>query len=61
MNKHLFSYGTLQKDKVTLEAFGRLLKGWTDTLKGLSSLNSIDYGYTLSCQYILSYGQFLVM
>ncbi len=34
MNEYLFSYGTLQKDKVQLETFGRLLKGSTDTLKG---------------------------
>lgn len=28
----LFSYGTLQFDKVQLESFGRLLKGYKDTL-----------------------------
>src|SRR5215216_1314151 len=34
MNETLFSYGTLQKDKVQLELFGRVLKGSKDTLKG---------------------------
>lgn len=27
MKEHLFSYGTLQKEKVQLELFGRVLKG----------------------------------
>lgn len=30
----LFSYGTLQKEKVQLETFGRLLKGESDSLPG---------------------------
>ena len=34
MKENLFSYGTLQKDKVQLELFGRLLNGATDVLKG---------------------------
>src|SRR5258706_482746 len=34
MNEHLFSYGTLQKEKVQLESFGRILTGTKDTLKG---------------------------
>jgi gamma-glutamylcyclotransferase (GGCT)/AIG2-like uncharacterized protein YtfP len=34
MNEYLFSYGTLQKDKVQLETFGRLLKGKKDALQG---------------------------
>jgi gamma-glutamylcyclotransferase (GGCT)/AIG2-like uncharacterized protein YtfP len=34
MKEYLFSYGTLQKDKVQLESFGRLLKGTKGTLKG---------------------------
>ena len=34
MNEYLFSYGTLQKDNVQLELFGRLLSGAKDILKG---------------------------
>src|SRR6185436_839025 len=34
MQEFLFSYGTLQKEKVQLESFGRILKGTKDTLKG---------------------------
>jgi len=34
MSEYLFSYGTLQKDNVQLELFGRLLKSSKDTLKG---------------------------
>ncbi|MEP6900499.1 MAG: gamma-glutamylcyclotransferase family protein [Actinomycetota bacterium] len=34
MKENLFSYGTLQKDKVQLELFGRLLNGTKDSLKG---------------------------
>ncbi|MGH1517777.1 gamma-glutamylcyclotransferase family protein [Chryseobacterium sp. JK1] len=30
----LFSYGTLQKEQVQLETFGRLLQGENDTLSG---------------------------
>jgi gamma-glutamylcyclotransferase (GGCT)/AIG2-like uncharacterized protein YtfP len=33
MNEWLFSYGTLQKEKVQLELFGRILQGSGDTLK----------------------------
>jgi len=32
MNHYLFSYGTLQKDKVQLSSFGRILKGNKDAL-----------------------------
>lgn len=32
--ENLFSYGTLQKERVQLELFGRLLKGAKDFLKG---------------------------
>jgi gamma-glutamylcyclotransferase (GGCT)/AIG2-like uncharacterized protein YtfP len=44
MNEYLFSYGTLQKDKVQLETFGRLLKGSKDTLPGykLSTIVIVD-------------------
>ena len=34
MNEYLFSYGTLQKEKVQLELFGRHLKGIKDILTG---------------------------
>lgn len=34
MNEYLFSYGTLQKEKVQLEIFHRLLIGAKDSLKG---------------------------
>jgi len=34
MPHFLFSYGTLQKPKVQLESFGRLLEGHADTLIG---------------------------
>ncbi|MEI9911041.1 MAG: gamma-glutamylcyclotransferase family protein [Bacteroidota bacterium] len=34
MKEYLFSYGTLQKDKVQVELFGRLLQGTKDTLEG---------------------------
>ena len=34
MKEYLFSYGTLQKDKVQLDLFGRLLNGTKDILKG---------------------------
>jgi gamma-glutamylcyclotransferase (GGCT)/AIG2-like uncharacterized protein YtfP len=33
MSENLFSYGTLQKDKVQLELFGRLLNGTKDILR----------------------------
>lgn len=31
---HLFSYGTLQKEQVQIETFGRILKGEKDILTG---------------------------
>lgn len=34
MSENLFSYGTLQKNEVQLELFGRLLHGTKDVLKG---------------------------
>ena len=34
MKEYLFSYGTLQKDKVQLDLFGRLLDGAKDILQG---------------------------
>jgi gamma-glutamylcyclotransferase (GGCT)/AIG2-like uncharacterized protein YtfP len=34
MKEHLFSYGTLQKESVQLELFGRLLEGMKDILPG---------------------------
>jgi gamma-glutamylcyclotransferase (GGCT)/AIG2-like uncharacterized protein YtfP len=34
MKHYLFSYGTLQLEKVQLETFGRELRGKQDTLKG---------------------------
>ena len=34
MYEYLFSYGTLQKEKVQLDLFGRVLKGSGDILKG---------------------------
>jgi len=34
MNAYLFSYGTLQTEKVHLELFGRILQGRRDVLKG---------------------------
>ena len=34
MKKKLFSYGTLQKDKVQLQLFGRLLNGSKEILNG---------------------------
>ncbi|MGZ5286733.1 MAG: gamma-glutamylcyclotransferase family protein [Flavisolibacter sp.] len=34
MKSYLFSYGTLQKAKVQMELFGRLLKGEKDNLPG---------------------------
>jgi len=34
MNEYLFSYGTLQLEKVQLESFGRILSGSKDRLKG---------------------------
>ena len=37
MNQLLFSYGTLQKEKVQLELFGRTLQGTADVLRGWRS------------------------
>ncbi|HLG39390.1 MAG TPA: gamma-glutamylcyclotransferase family protein [Chitinophagaceae bacterium] len=34
MNEYLFSYGTLQTDKVQMDLFGRFLKGTKDILRG---------------------------
>ena len=34
MKVFLFSYGTLQKEKVQLESFGRILEGTKDVLRG---------------------------
>ena len=34
MKEHLFSYGTLQKEKVQMELFGRTLQGTKDTVRG---------------------------
>ena len=33
MNHYLFSYGTLQKQQVQIDLFGRVLEGWPDILK----------------------------
>jgi len=44
MTEYLFSYGTLQLEKVQLESFGRILDGTKDSLKGykLTSLEITD-------------------
>src|SRR5689334_17129368 len=34
MSEYLFSYGTLQQEKVQLELFGRRLQGTSDELRG---------------------------
>jgi gamma-glutamylcyclotransferase (GGCT)/AIG2-like uncharacterized protein YtfP len=34
VKQYLFSYGTLQKEEVQLELFGRKLKGFADVLRG---------------------------
>jgi hypothetical protein len=34
MKEYLFSYGTLQKEKVQSDLFGRLLTGTKDILRG---------------------------
>ena len=34
MKENLFSYGTLQKEKVQMELFGRILQGSADMLRG---------------------------
>ncbi len=47
MKENLFSYGTLQKEKVQLELFGRLLNGAKDILIGyqLSSIEIKDESF----------------
>ena len=47
MKENLFSYGTLQKEKVQMELFGRLLNGAKDILKGykLSSIEIKDESF----------------
>ncbi len=47
MKEYLFSYGTLQKEKVQLELFGRLLNGNKDILKDykLSSIEIKDESF----------------
>jgi hypothetical protein len=44
MSEYLFSYGTLQLEKVQLESFGRILSGTNDSLTGykLASLKITD-------------------
>ena len=45
--EYLFSYGTLQKDKVQLKLFGRLLNGSKDILRGykVSSIEITDEAF----------------
>jgi len=38
MNAYLFSYGTLQTEKVQIELFGRILQGWNDVLNGYRTI-----------------------
>jgi len=47
MKEHLFSYGTLQKEKVQSDIFGRLLRGTKDILKGyrISSIEITDESF----------------
>lgn len=47
MKENLFSYGTLQKEKVQIELFGRLLNGAKDILTGykLSSFEIKDESF----------------
>lgn len=47
MKEHLFSYGTLQKESVQLELFGRLLEGMKDILPGykLASIEITDENF----------------
>jgi hypothetical protein len=47
MKEFLFSYGTLQKEKVQMETFGRLLHGMKDILEGyqLSSIEIKDESF----------------
>jgi len=39
MREYLFSYGTLQKDKIQLALFGRILQGWNDMLRGYKRIS----------------------
>lgn len=41
MNEYLFSYGTLQLEKVQIESFGRILHGSKDRLNGYK-LTSVE-------------------
>ena len=47
MKENLFSYGTLQKEKVQIKLFGRLLHGTKDRLNGykLSSIEIKDESF----------------
>lgn len=47
MNENLFSYGTLQKETVQIELFGRLLTGAKDILEGykISSIEITDEAF----------------
>jgi gamma-glutamylcyclotransferase (GGCT)/AIG2-like uncharacterized protein YtfP len=47
MSENLFSYGTLQKETVQLELFGRLLTGAKDVLEGykLASIEITDEAF----------------
>ena len=49
MNQYLFSYGTLQKQKVQIELFGRILQGSGDTLIGykVSTIEIKDESFLL--------------
>ncbi len=38
MIEYLFSYGTLQKEKVQMELFGRIFQGAPDTLRGYKAM-----------------------
>ncbi len=38
MTKHLFSYGTLQKEKTQLDLFGRIFNGSPDILRGYKTV-----------------------
>ncbi|MGC4034787.1 MAG: gamma-glutamylcyclotransferase family protein [Chitinophagaceae bacterium] len=44
MTEYLFSYGTLQLEKVQIESFGRILRGTNDSLKNyrIASLEITD-------------------
>lgn len=47
MSENLFSYGTLQKETVQLELFGRVLNGAKDVLEGykISSIEITDEAF----------------